>query len=266
MLARKAEPVVSAFPAPVTLNIPNVADVTEQYQVAVTPAVGFCVTDNQSFIEAGERFNAVKDFIDYITALFKKPKADAYQAHKSITALESQFLEPALQAKKHLADQQLAWRDHLKAIKLAEEQRLQREAQAQAEADRVRQQAILDAEAAAKQRLLDEAAAERLPWEIDENEPTVVERVVLPEPEVAPVRLPSNVPFVAGGPAVRNSPWMAKVDLKALVLAASKDDRLLQYLEPKMPLLNAAAREHGQCVGDIIPGVTAYREERLARG
>lgn len=255
--------------SPVTITTPNVKDLEAEAQLALSPATGFVVIDNETFIEAGERYNTVVAFIDSVTQSFKEPKTLAYKAHKAITALEAKFLQPALLAKEHLAFQQLEYRRRLDIARIAEEDRIRREQQKIAEAEHTRQQAILDAEVAALRQQRQQLDDEKCPWEFgeaDEAASLPVERVVLPEPEVAAVRLPSNVPFVAGGPSVRNSPWMAKVDLKTLVAAAAKDDNLLQYLEAKLPLLNAAAREHGQCVGDIIPGVTAYREERLARG
>ncbi len=135
-----------ATPPPVTITAPNIPNLTEQYQVAVSPAVGFCVKDNASFLEAGERFNAVVAFIDFIETAFKASKALAYQTHKSITALEGQFLGPAMQAKQHLAAQQLNWRRQLDAQREAEERRIREEQQRLALEEHARQQAILDAE------------------------------------------------------------------------------------------------------------------------
>lgn len=272
-------PIVAGAPASVTITTPNADDLEQQSQLAISRATGFCVIDNASYIEAGERFNAVVGFINSVTEAFKEPKALAYNAHRSISALESRLLNPAAIAKDHLATQLFAYRKRLEAARIAEEQRIQREQQALALAIREREQASLDAEVAYRQKLIDEAYAksqdEALPWEQDDlDDPVTVERVILPEPEIAPVRLPSSVPVQAGGPVVRKKPFAGRiVDFRKLVIEAGKraeagDDSLINsgVLQVNVVKLNDLAREHQFLLKDVFPGTEAFQEETLVRG
>ncbi len=258
-------------PAPVTITTPDVVNLEAQAQLALSPATGFVVIDNDTFIEAGERYNAVVAFINSVTESFKEPKALAYKAHKAVTALEAKFLQPALLAKEHLAFQQLDYRRRLEALRLAEERRIREEQQRLADIEHAKQQAILDAEVEAQRKRLEE---DKLPWEFTEEDEQAVERIVLPEPEVAPIRLPSNVPYVVGGPVVRKKPFAGRcLDIKKLIIEAGKraeagDDYLIKsgVLQIDQVKLNDLAREHQGLLKDVFPGCEAYQGETLARG
>lgn len=260
----------AATQPPTTITPPNVIALYDRYRKEVAPLEGLQVVDNDSFVKAGLAFQATGHFIDDIETAFKSEKTSAHRAWKGITTLESMFIDPASLVKQNLDRQILAWKDKLDAERIAEEQRLQRQEQARAEAERLRLQQIADADAKEHRQQIAEAQLDLMPWEeADDPIPEPV-AVVIPVAEVPEVRLPSTVPNVMGL-NYRQSPWKARIDLKALVIAAGKraeagDDSFLQYLEAREPLLNSLCSDHGESVSMIVPGVTAFRETRLARG
>jgi hypothetical protein len=261
--------VQAATPPPTTITAPDGSEFFSQYRQVIAPLEAFQVVDNNSFVAAGLAFTKVGNWIDAVEAAFAPAKKAANQAHKAITTLEAMFVGPAAAVKENLTNQVLAWREKLETERRAEEARLQREQQAKAELERQRLQVIADAEAEDRRQQAAEREAELMPWEEAEAIPEP-EQVIVPLAEVPEVRLPSPIPTVMGL-NYRSTPWKARIDLKALVIEAGKraeggDDSLLQYLEAREPMLNALAREHGNSISMIVPGVTAYRETGLARG
>jgi len=83
------------------------------------------------------------------------------------------------------------------------------------------------------------------------------------------VRLASTVPVIAGGPSIAKKPWKASLyDFKSLVIEAGKraaagDLSLLDYLEFNQVFSNTKARELGEDMAKVVPGVRAVREDTL---
>lgn len=263
--------VIAATPAPATITAPDAIGLFKRYEQSVSPMAAFQVTSNESYAQAGDAFTKIGNFMTEIETAFKPSKSAADLAHKNITALEGMFLKPAKVVKENLALQILSWRRKLEDERLAEQQRLQREAEAEAARQRAADQARINAEN--EQRLL-EAELNRAPWETGEAVPEP-ELITLPDPAPVPVvQLPSNVPYIPGGPSARKKPFAGRVtDLRKLIIEAGKraeagDNFLvsLGILQVDQVKLNQLAREHQAALGEIIPGVEAFQDKTLARG
>ncbi len=260
----------AATPAETTVKPPNALGFFEKYQARVAPLQAYRVVDNASFVVAGQAYTEVRNYIDEVTAAFKGPKSDSHKAWKGICALEGMFVDPAAGVADNLSNQLLAWKRKLDDERVAEERRLQ-----EIERRRLQQEADERAELQRKERFAAEieAAAEVMPWEEVEAEAL---SVVEPPPEpvvvyVPAVRLPSTVPYIAGGPSTRKKPWAGRVtDFKALVIEAARraergDDSMLQILQVDAVRLNQLAKDHGLSLGEVYPGTEGYQDEVLAR-
>ncbi len=267
--------VLAAIPQPATITAPDAPKFLQKYQAQVAPMGRFQVTDTASDIRCQDAYNVVAGFIADVTAAFKPAKSAAYTAHKAITALEAMFTGPAELVKANLANQHLSWARRCNELRIAEEQRLKREAEAKAEAQREALRRQLQAEADAAHAREVARVADLPPWEQPEADLPAEAPAVLfdfPEPDIPEIRLPSTVPVVAGGPSTRNLPWKCQLnDFKAMVIWIGKqceagDDRFLECLLPNMVRLNQLSRDHTTALKEIIPGVEAVREQTLARG
>jgi hypothetical protein len=155
-----------------------------------------------------------------------------------------------------------------------EEQRRAEEAhrKAVAEAEEANRRAAAEAEAAA-QKLAEEAAAkvesgEMMPWEVETTPVVAPPVVVLPPPPPPPVSAP--VPQIAlpmtAGVGGRNLPWAAEVyDLPAFLAWVLENlaDRS-DFIEIRMPALNAKAKIMGKDMEKLIPGVRAVQGRTIA--
>ena len=221
------------------------------------------VTDAASCTIAATNKDLAKDYIASVELAFAKPKAGAFAAHKSICALEKQFLGSAPAVVEHCVRQADAWtkgeRQKQEAL-VREVQRQQLEAarKLQAEAE------------AAKQKEIDDA----MPWDD------------MPTPEVMPMRIPDpapiNLPPVkATGFNEKFKPWSFRVKttdaegdpvdgLMDLVkaIAAGKVPLRDEFGTPILELSqahfkNAAKRLEGD-LEKRYPGVEGYRETSLS--
>ncbi len=260
-----------AAPAPVMVRPPDAQELLKRYYTEVNTWAGFQVTDNTSYVEAATGYTAVGNYIDNVESQFQEPCAIAHRAWKAMTDLRGMFKAPAELIKSSLAAQQLAFKARKDAERRAEEDRLRRQAEEQARRDREAQRLQLEQEQAAeRQRQLAEQE-ELPPWEqseVPETAPVALESI--PEIEVAPVRLPSMVPSVAGV-GTRLKPWAGRCnDFTKLVIWLGKqaeegDTRFLDVIALNSVRLNQLARDHTTALAEILPGCEAVQEEGLAR-
>ncbi len=134
----------------------------------------------------------------------------------------------------------------------------------------------LEAEAnAERERLIAErreAIARICEWDVDDDYqaslPEVPEPVAVVLPEAAPVRLPSSIPVVMGGPRLVDKPMVCRItDPVALLrwIIEKPEERLLNCIEFKSAWLNRKAVELGPDMERVIPGTEAVREQGLRR-
>ncbi len=259
----------AATPAETTVKPPNALGFFEKYQQRVAPLQAYRVVDNATYVVAGQAYAAVRDYIDEVTAAFKGPKSDSHKAWKGICALEGMFVDPAAGVADSLSIQLLAWKRKLDDERVAEERRLQ-----EIERQRLQREADERAEQEREARRLAEidAAAEVMPWD-EPVEPVAVELppVVTISIDVPMVRLPSTVPYIAGGPSTRKKPWAGRcVDFRLALIEAAKraeagDVSMLQLFAVAEVRLNQLAREHQSALSEVFPGFEAFQEETLAR-
>lgn len=135
------------------------------------------VTDKQTFELAGELIIDLDRLVKQIKEYWKEPKERAFQAHKAITAKESEMLRPVTDRRNDLAGKIKRY--------LTEQERIRREEQARLDAERIkREQAERDklAKQAAKAEEKGNAEkAEALREKI--NDVFVAPSIVVPEVE-----------------------------------------------------------------------------------
>lgn len=273
-----AAPVQAALivnaPAPVTVSAPDTAALVHQYTTEILPLSKYTINSSSEYIQGNLDWNKAKAFAGAIDDLFAKPVKLAHEAHKALTTLRAQLKAPADQIAAHVGGEIMRYDAEQQRLRRIEEARLQAEENARREAERREAQARADAERAeaeaARQAALAEMALE--PWEIDDaveaTLPVVPAPVVVPLQESAPVRLPTSVPQVLGGPRTVDKPWACRVtDPVALLtwILADPEARISLYVDFKMPALNVKARELGKDMAQVIPGTEAVRDQTLKR-
>lgn len=260
---------VLTAPEAVTVAPPNIAALVGEYGREILPISVFKVTDASTFVEANQYWTKSKDFVARITSAFADSKALAHKAHKAITTLEKQLIDPAQRVADHMRDEIIRYQKEQDRIRIEAEQAEFRRRQAAAEAERQQQIAL----ALEQQRL----EAERRKSEEELQAPWLTEPVKAPEPVemaiplpppvvVEPVRFLSTVPQVIGGGTLRNKPWEAEViDFDKFFEAAYHDRNLRQYFVVDQPALNRKARELGKDLEKSFPGVRGKQDQTLAR-
>ena len=93
-------------------QLPDTAPLLSEGQQLVTRAASLAITSHAEFEAAGEMLRSVVALRKSITEKFAGPKKAAHEAHKRITALESEMLEAPTKAegilKRTMGDYQLA--------------------------------------------------------------------------------------------------------------------------------------------------------------
>ncbi len=257
--AIQAQLIVNTPPA-VTVSAPDTTELVKAYTDEILPLSKFTITNNQQYVEANALWTKAKGFRSRVEDLFKAAKSAAHQAHKAITSLESQLIAPADQIAAHMQNEILRWQREQERLRREEEARIAEE-----------QRRIAEAEAARIAAERAKAIEELPPWEQEDFLAANPEPAPAAIVEIAPVRLPSAVPTIIGGPSTAKKPWEARLkDFKALVIAAGKraeagDESLLEFLDFNQVAANKKARELGADLGKVIPGVEGHQEEILKR-
>ncbi len=266
---------VVAAPAAVTVEAPATEALVLEYNTLILPLwrkyQGQSITSPEDYVQWNKDWTVFKTFSANIDKLFEIPCAEAYNAHRALTGMRAYIQSFPTQGAKMIGDEVIRYQQE------AERQRLaaQRAEEARQAAEHARQ--VREAEEAA-QAERDRLAAERaaaiadIPeWEIDEATlppapETVTVAPVIPPP--APVRLPSTVPVVMGGPRLTDKPYEAViVDPVALLkwVLENPEERIPLVIEWNTTWLNSKCREHETRIGAVLPGVTATRGVTLKR-
>lgn len=262
---------VVAAPTPITVAAPPTEVLVREYNTTILPLwrkyQGQSIQGPEDYVQWNRDWTTLREFSTNIDKLFEQPCAEAYNAHRALTGMRGIIKSYPDQAAKIVGDeviryQQEAERQRLaaqaaeQARQAAEHARQVREAEAAAQAERDR----LAAEYAARSA----AIADIPEWEIDEATlppaPEVVVAVVVPPP--APVRLPSMVPVVMGGPKLTEKPYAAVItDQVALLkwVLENPEERVPLYVSFNMTALNRKCVEHETRIGSVIPGIEARR-------
>jgi hypothetical protein len=234
--------------APESAKVPETQDLQTQ-KVEIDSLVTFRVSDDPSYVTAKRHFSAVSDYISAVEGRFKEPKSAAHKVHKFITSMENFFLGSATLVKSNLNTQILSYERKKDEERRAEEARLARLAKEKADREAAEALAKYEAE-----------IGDLMPWETPEPPPPTT---IAPAPE--PIRLPSTVPVVAGGPTTKNLPWAARITDPVAVLKwilENPADRLC-YVEFRMPMFNLKSRELKSDMAAIIPGTEAFQGQTL---
>jgi hypothetical protein len=258
------ELVVSAL-APVTISAPDTKELVTKYNNEIRPLATYVVRSNEDYLEAQKAWMQAREWHDTV-ATELDPACDlAFRTHRALTGFRGMLQAPAVQVIEHMDQQIKAWSRKVEQERLAEEARLQREADEQHRRD------VEAAEAAAKaQRELDAAMDDLFGDDEAPEEPeTQVEVYIPPPPE--PIRIPSSLPVMVGGPKLADLPWTAVLEnFDDLVLAAAErlkngDRSLMEFIAFDEVAANKKAREIGADLHLVIPGVKSHRPQTLKR-
>lgn len=236
---------------PATVAAPDTTAIVKTFTEEIQPLANFVVATADDYILAKQYWTKAKNYCATIEALFKQPKSFAFQAHRAISTLEGQLKAPGDQIAEHFSREILRYETEQDRLRRAAEARLQREA----DEERARRQAELEA-------ALEAAKEDLAPWEQETPATAVAVQ------EVQTIRLPSNLPIVAGGPRTKNTPLTAEVfDLDALWEAACKNKDFREFFVVNQTALNDKAREFdGEALMEqVVPGVRAVRRKTLSR-
>lgn len=218
---------------------PETAAVAAEVQPIIAKAQAFEVKNATDHAAALSEIKGIAAKQAAIQALFKQPKADAFAAHKSITAAEKTLLDPLAQARGIYT---------LKAGRYEDDAKRKAEEEARtlaAQAKQVEQEAQIQGAIAAEEAG-DHEAADR----ILHAETTVP--AMIPQPDVAKV----------AGVSSRDN-WSAEVyDLPALLGHVLANPGLSHLIVPCMPELNKLAKAMKK--GFNVPGVRAVNRPSMA--
>jgi hypothetical protein len=253
-----------------TVNPPDVTALVIDYNTKIRPLASYRVASNDDYVVAKKHWADAKQWVELVKTELNPACALAYSVHQAFTGLRAALMEPGEAVMEHMGGQVLAWEAKVEAERKAEEARIQREADARHRAEVAR----IEAE---NQRLLDIATASSdCPWEDDDelsDELVSAVEMVLSPPPPEPIRLPSALPTVIGGPRSKDNPLSAECfDFHALIIECGKrlsqdpkDMSLVEFLEFAQVNGNRKARELGPDLEKVVPGVRAVRERTLAR-
>jgi len=246
-------------PAPVMVAPPDVTELVTRYNEVILPLwrkyQDRNITSPEEYTQWNLDWVIFTRFAAEIDTLFEAPCAEAFNAHRTLTGMRGYIKSFPDQGAAYIGAELIRWRKEQERLRIAEEKRLQALENARLEAERQRLQAEADLKHA-------EAVKDLDPWEIDDPPPVIEIQTA------APVRLPSSVSQILGGPRMVDKPWACRVtDPVALLkwVLELPDERLI-YISWNLVELNRKARELGSEVSRVIDGVTAVKEQTLKRG
>ncbi|MFA5617534.1 MAG: hypothetical protein WDK95_11865 [Syntrophorhabdaceae bacterium] len=217
-------------------------EVVERALTIVEQARAVRVSDNETYIAAGDLWKAIGDMIREVRDAFDPICEAAHKAHKAATAKRAQYLNPLTEAQRSVKSLMAAYDDEQERIRREEERRLAEIARKQEE----------------ERRLQEAIAAEQEAKRVGASHESIAQEVeaVLSAPEyVPPVVLPKTTPKIGGGPVYRTV-WSAEcVDIRALCRAVAGGKASPECVTPNMPTLNKMAAALKDALN--IPGVRA---------
>lgn len=265
---------VIAAPASITVAAPPTEALVREFNTQILPSwrkyLGQTIQSPEDYVQWNRDWSVFRKFSADIENLFEDACKEAHEAHKALTGMRALIKSYPDQGAKMIGDEVIRFQQEAERQRLAAE----RAEQARQAAEHARQ--VREAEAAAeaeRQRLAAERAAAEadIPeWEIDDATlppaPEVVTAIVVPPP--APVRLPSTVPVVMGGPRLTDKPYEAVItDPVALLkwVLENPEERIPLAIDWRMTFFNKKCVEHETRIGSVIPGVEAHRGVILKR-
>lgn len=245
----------------VTVSPPETTELVTTLTQSLLPLKDYRITSNADYVAANTHWQLARTYLETVDAKFKAAKQAAFAAHRAITSLEGEFKAPAEALLRHLDGEILTWKKQLEKVRLEKEAQIAREQAVNAERERAENERTAAEERARREAEL----ADLPPWEQAEAPPIVVE--VKPVAVVKPVRLPSAVPIVMGGPRSRKKPMKARIDdpIQTLKWILENPIDRLSGIQFHMPWWNDKAVELGYDIGKVIPGVSAYQDETLTK-
>lgn len=220
----------------------------------VTPVVSSVVSQAQSLtVVTGEDYELACVFLQGIAGKKKQVKdvfdpivTKAHEAHKEALAQMKKFMSPLEMAEAEVKRKVLAFQQEQERLRREEERR---------QAEALRQEA--------ERKAIEEAAQLEAQGEKELAEIVLQEAAAAPAPVAV---VPSFVPKATGISARDVWKWRVKGDelqaLKALVIAAAKDDRLLAYLCFNEKVLTATAKAQKSLMK--VPGIETFKDATVA--
>jgi hypothetical protein len=211
----------------------------------INPVIGHA--EQLSIVTAGD-YSGAADFLKEIKSASKKVdsyfadmKAKAYSAWKAITAREAELLDPLAKAEKVIKSKMLAWTQEQERIRLAEQARLQAEADEAARRER--------------ERMIKQAERLKTP-ELKEERLAAAEMVIAPV-----IQVQTETPKI-DGLSMRANWTITVVDKQKFIQAAASDQNLAAFLlidEPALKKLASATQ------GKLTyPGISFWQEKVMA--
>jgi len=196
------------------------------------------VVDDASYGFAAELLKNVKALRNQIADFCKPEIARWHDGHKASLKRMAELEAPLTIAEATIKKALTVYATAQDAKRKAEEARLAALAREEEEARRLVEAAALEAEGV----------------KTGDQEMVQTAQDIMAAPVVAPViTLPKATPTVAGV-SMRETYVVTGIDIKALVLAAAKDDNLLGYLQPNESAIGSVVRSTKGLVK--IPGVS----------
>lgn len=192
-------------------------------------ATALVVTDNQTYLQAGELLTGIKSIEKRVKEYFKPLKESAHKAWRGLCERENEEIIKLTPAINHLNKQMTAYNIEQERIRKAEEERLRKEA-----------------EKAEEERRLQEALQAEKEGRKEEAEAVLNEPIYVPPPIV-----PKAVPKVGGQTMVDNWVWR--------VTDINKVPR--QYLTINETAVNQVVR--GLKGNANITGIEIYNEPKM---
>lgn len=263
-------------PTPITVQAPDVTELVTRYNAVILPLwrkyQSTTIATADDYVQWNADWQTFTKFSSEIEALFEAPCKEAYDAHRTLTGMRGYIKSFPDQGAAYIGAELMRFKKDQERLRVLEEQRLQAAEAERQELERRRLQAIADAERAQAEAARQAALKNIDPWEVDEETlPVVPEPVIVELPPPAPVRLPSSVPNIAGGPRMVDKPWECVIDDPVAVLKwvlEEPDTRISRFVFFNMARpsgFHGKASELGEDISKTIPGTRAVRGTTLKR-
>lgn len=219
----------------------NELELKQEITPVETRANEITVTNGEEYSEASNFLLKIKEMQKKVGEYWKPLRENAHKAWKSICDKEKEFTSPLQEAEHIIKGKMIEWQRQEEEKRLAEQRRLQAEAEERARKER--------------ERLIKQAEKLKTPV-LKEQRLQEAEEVEAPE-----ITLQTEKPKVTG--ISTRKLWKAKLEDKEKFIRAALDDKnLMPYIEIDMGKLNKMA---AATKGEIeYPGVKFYEEMTIA--
>ncbi|MBI5193252.1 MAG: hypothetical protein HZA08_07415 [Nitrospirae bacterium] len=212
--------------------LPETSKVDNQALQAKEVANSMVISDDTTYIKAGEFLKGLKAIAGEIKETFRPGIEQAFKLHRTLISTEKNHLEPVAEAESIIKKKMMGYQDEQERKRREEEARLREEARKREE------------EARLAEAVFHEAAGNNEEAEAILNLPI----------EPPPVILPKATPKVAG--------ISTRVIWKFRIVDANKIPR--EYMIPYEQAIGALVRALGDAAK--IPGIEVYPETNIAAG